>query len=52
MTIRLLLADDQAMVRQGFGALLNAQNGMLVVGEAPTARTPYGRAGRCSPTSS
>jgi DNA-binding NarL/FixJ family response regulator len=34
MTIRLLLADDQAMVRQGFGALLNAQNGMLVVGEA------------------
>jgi DNA-binding NarL/FixJ family response regulator len=34
MTIRLLLADDQAMVRQGFGALLNAQPGMAVVGEA------------------
>jgi DNA-binding NarL/FixJ family response regulator len=34
MTIRLLLADDQAMVRQGFGALLNAQDGMRVVGEA------------------
>ena len=34
MTIRLLLADDQAMVRQGFGALLNAQDGVLVVGEA------------------
>jgi DNA-binding NarL/FixJ family response regulator len=34
MTIRLLLADDQVMVRQGFGALLNAQDGMLVVGEA------------------
>jgi DNA-binding NarL/FixJ family response regulator len=34
MTIRLLLADDQAMVRQGFGALLNAQDGLLVVGEA------------------
>ena len=34
MTIRLLLADDQAMVRPGFGALLNAQDGMLVVGEA------------------
>jgi DNA-binding NarL/FixJ family response regulator len=34
MTTRLLLADDQAMVRQGFGALLNAQDGMLVVGEA------------------
>ena len=34
MTIRLLLADDQAMVRQGFGALLRAQDGILVVGEA------------------
>jgi DNA-binding NarL/FixJ family response regulator len=32
--IRLLLADDQAMVRQGFGALLRAQEGMAVVGEA------------------
>jgi DNA-binding NarL/FixJ family response regulator len=32
--IRVLLADDQAMVRQGFGALLNAQDGMMVVGEA------------------
>jgi DNA-binding NarL/FixJ family response regulator len=50
MTIRLLLADDQAMVRQGFGALLNAQDGVLVVGEAPTARKPYGCAGRCGPT--
>jgi DNA-binding NarL/FixJ family response regulator len=34
MTIRLVLADDQAMVRQGFGALLNAQPGITVVGEA------------------
>jgi DNA-binding NarL/FixJ family response regulator len=34
VTIRLLLADDQAMVRQGFGALLGAQEGMVVVGEA------------------
>jgi DNA-binding NarL/FixJ family response regulator len=33
-SIRVLLADDQAMVRQGFGALLNAQDGMVVVGEA------------------
>jgi len=32
--IRVMLADDQAMVRQGFGALLNAQQGMAVVGEA------------------
>jgi DNA-binding NarL/FixJ family response regulator len=34
--IRVLLADDQAMVRQGFGALLRAQEGMTVVGEATT----------------
>jgi Pirin len=32
MTIRLLDAGDQAMVRQRFGALLNAQQGMAVVG--------------------
>jgi DNA-binding NarL/FixJ family response regulator len=34
VTIRVLLADDQAMVRQGFGALLNAQEGITVAGEA------------------
>jgi DNA-binding NarL/FixJ family response regulator len=34
MTIKVLLADDQVMVRQGFGALLDAQEGMSVVGEA------------------
>jgi DNA-binding NarL/FixJ family response regulator len=32
--IKLLIADDQAMVREGFGALLNAQPDMLVVGDA------------------
>jgi DNA-binding NarL/FixJ family response regulator len=32
--IKIMLADDQAMVRQGFGALLSAQQGMAVVGEA------------------
>src|SRR4051794_376533 len=34
MTIKLLIADDQAMVRQGFGALLAAQPDMLVLGDA------------------
>ena len=34
MTIRLLIADDQAMVREGFGALLGAQPGLEVVGHA------------------
>jgi DNA-binding NarL/FixJ family response regulator len=32
--IRILLADDQALVRAGFRALLAAQDGMTVVGEA------------------
>ncbi|MEU8423944.1 response regulator transcription factor [Micromonospora sp. NPDC048835] len=32
--IRVLIADDQAMVRQGFGALLAAQPDVLVVGDA------------------
>jgi DNA-binding NarL/FixJ family response regulator len=33
--IRVLLADDQALVRAGFAALLDAQEGIEVVGEAP-----------------
>jgi DNA-binding NarL/FixJ family response regulator len=32
--IRVLIVDDQAMVRQGFGALLGAQPDMTVVGSA------------------
>jgi DNA-binding NarL/FixJ family response regulator len=34
MTIRVVLADDQALVRAGFRALLNAQQDLTVVGEA------------------
>ncbi|MFV2145347.1 MULTISPECIES: response regulator [Isoptericola] len=34
--IRVLLADDQALVRGGFRALLTAEDGMTVVGEAST----------------
>ncbi|MFL6073525.1 MAG: response regulator [Mycobacteriales bacterium] len=34
MTIRVVIADDQAMVRAGFGALLAAQADIDVVGEA------------------
>jgi DNA-binding NarL/FixJ family response regulator len=33
-TTRCLIADDQAMVREGFAAVLAAQPGLLVVGEA------------------
>jgi DNA-binding NarL/FixJ family response regulator len=31
---RVVIVDDQAMVRAGFGALLNAQEGITVVGDA------------------
>ncbi|WP_327325046.1 response regulator transcription factor [Streptomyces sp. NBC_01210] len=34
MTIRVMVADDQAMVRQGFTVLLNAEPGIEVVGQA------------------
>ncbi|MBF6236235.1 response regulator [Nocardia otitidiscaviarum] len=34
MTIRVVIADDQALVRAGFVALLNAQDDIEVVGEA------------------
>ena len=36
--IRVLLADDQALVRAGFHALLDAQDGIEVVGEAADGR--------------
>ena len=31
---RCLIADDQAMVREGFAAVLDSQPGLLVVGQA------------------
>jgi DNA-binding NarL/FixJ family response regulator len=36
MTIRVLLADDQALIRAGFKAIVDATDGMTVVGEAST----------------
>ncbi|GAA3396027.1 response regulator transcription factor [Streptomyces roseoviridis] len=38
MTIRVIIVDDQAMVRAGFAALLAAQPDIDVVGEAPDGR--------------
>jgi DNA-binding NarL/FixJ family response regulator len=35
VSITVFIADDQAMVRQGFGALLAAQSDISVVGDAP-----------------
>jgi DNA-binding NarL/FixJ family response regulator len=40
--IRVLLADDQALLRAGFRALLDAQNGIEVVGEAADGREAVG----------
>ncbi|MET8687885.1 response regulator transcription factor [Streptomyces sp. NPDC004732] len=38
MTIRVIIVDDQAMVRAGFAALLSAQSDIDVVGEAPDGK--------------
>ena len=37
--VNVFIADDQAMVRQGFGALLAAQPDIQVVGDAPDGAT-------------
>lgn len=38
MTIRVLVADDQALMRGGFSMILNAEEDMQVVGEASDGR--------------
>ncbi|WBB62431.1 response regulator transcription factor [Streptomyces sp. WMMC500] len=43
MTIRVLITDDQSMVREGFTVLLNAQPGIEVVGEAADGREAVDR---------
>ncbi|GAA3945994.1 response regulator [Actinoplanes auranticolor] len=47
--IRVLIADDQAMVREGFGALLAAQPDLLVVGSAPDGAAAIAAARRLDP---
>ncbi|MEV4639550.1 response regulator transcription factor [Actinoplanes sp. NPDC049548] len=47
--IRILIADDQAMVRQGFGALLAAQPDLLVVGDAADGAAAVSQARRLDP---
>ena len=37
--LRVVLADDHAVVREGLKALINAQSGMAVVGEASDGTT-------------
>ncbi|GAA3442774.1 response regulator [Planomonospora venezuelensis] len=49
MTIRVLVADDQAMVREGFVVLLNAQPDIEVVGEAADGREAVAKAAELEP---
>ncbi|WP_040797564.1 response regulator [Nocardia higoensis] len=49
MAITVLIADDQAMVRQGFGALLAAQSDISVVGDAPDGKVAVAETKRLRP---
>lgn len=43
MTIRVLIADDQVMVREGFSVLLNAHPDIEIVGEAVDGKDAWSR---------
>ena len=47
--IRCLIADDQAMVREGFAAVLDAQSGMTVAGQAIDGADAVRQARRLDP---
>lgn len=49
MTINVLIADDQPIVRAGFAALLNTHEGIRVVGEASTGKEAIRLATRLDP---
>ncbi|HEY4463916.1 MAG TPA: response regulator transcription factor [Streptosporangiaceae bacterium] len=49
MTIRVVVADDQGMVRSGFSVLLNAQPDIEVVGEAVNGEEAIARAAGLHP---
>jgi DNA-binding NarL/FixJ family response regulator len=49
VTIRVLVADDQGMVRSGFSILLNAQPDIEVVGEAVNGQEAVARVAELSP---
>jgi DNA-binding NarL/FixJ family response regulator len=49
VTTRCLIADDQAMVREGFAAVLTAQPGLVVVGQAPDGAEAVRQAARLRP---
>ncbi|MGP6171878.1 response regulator [Microbacterium sp. A196] len=49
MTIEVLIADDQAMVRAGFAALLDAHDGITVTGQASDGLEAVSLAARVDP---
>jgi len=49
MTIRVVVADDQGMVRSGFSVLLNAQPDIEVIGEAVDGQEAIARAAELRP---
>jgi DNA-binding NarL/FixJ family response regulator len=49
VTTRCLIADDQAMVREGFAAVLAAQPGLLVVGQAADGADAVSQTRQLSP---
>ncbi|MET9320731.1 response regulator transcription factor [Streptomyces sp. NPDC003038] len=49
MTIRVLIVDDQMMVREGFSVLLNAMDGIEVVGEAVDGREAIAQVAALTP---
>jgi DNA-binding NarL/FixJ family response regulator len=49
MTIRVVVADDQGMVRSGFSTLLNAQPDIKVIGEAVNGQDAIARAAELRP---
>ena len=49
--VRVLIADDQALVRAGFRMILDAEDDLDVVGEASDGLQAVEQASACSPTS-
>jgi DNA-binding NarL/FixJ family response regulator len=49
MTIRILLADDHALLREGLSSILGKQEDMTVVGEASDGREAIQRVGELRP---
>jgi DNA-binding NarL/FixJ family response regulator len=47
--LRIFLADDHAVVREGLKALLNTQHDMCVIGEASDGQTAFQEARDCQP---